>query len=461
MASRNVFIRIILFCILDLAAINCAHSLVFFSIFRNSDFEIANRYFFILINVSWVLSAMLNKLYRDSSVQTMGSIWHKTQLTFSLQVVFIGLVSSLIKSPHVNELFIFYSLLAELVALAFVRLLIYLTEQNYRQLHSYKRTIAIIGYSEASEKVALYFKRNKVAFNFAGHYKELGGPGAGSSEKMLYAIQFAIENQLDEVYTTMPASDDDQLLSVIKLAEQHCVKIRFITTFSELEQHGAFNYSLNGFCDGIPILTSRPEPLNTLNNRILKRLFDIVFSSLIIIGVLSWLMPLIALLIKLESPGPVIFKQLRSGKNNKPFWCYKFRSMRLNESSNHLQASKNDQRVTKTGAILRRTSIDELPQFFNVLFGNMSVVGPRPHMVSHTDQYRLVIEQYMMRLFSKPGITGWAQVNGYRGETRDQEQMRNRVNYDIWYLENWSIIKDINITYKTLLNALHGETNAY
>jgi lipopolysaccharide/colanic/teichoic acid biosynthesis glycosyltransferase len=135
--------------------------------------------------------------------------------------------------------------------------------------------------------------------------------------------------------------------------------------------------------------------------------------------------------------------------------------MKLNESSNLVQAVKNDARVTKLGAILRKTSIDELPQFFNVLYGSMSIVGPRPHMLSHTDQYRLIVERYMLRLFFKPGITGWAQVNGHRGETKDKEQMRNRVECDIWYIENWSIVRDIDIVYKTFLNAIQGDVNAY
>ena len=168
-----------------------------------------------------------------------------------------------------------------------------------------------------------------------------------------------------------------------------------------------------------------------------------------------------AIIIKSESAGPILFRQKRSGKNNKAFWCYKFRSMKVNKTSDKLQATKNDARVTKVGAFLRKTSIDELPQFLNVLAGNMSVVGPRPHMLTHTDEYRHIIDQYMVRLFLKPGITGWAQINGYRGETKNHDQMKNRVEHDIWYMENWSIKQDIKIIYKTLVNAIKGEENAY
>jgi putative colanic acid biosynthesis UDP-glucose lipid carrier transferase len=460
MATRNVFIRIFFFFALDIMAINCALVLVFAVLFKSRGVAIG-PYPILLINFTWILSAWANKLYKISNVQAMSRIWSKTQLTFSCQVVFIGFASAWFKVLNPNQLFFLYGLLAQFVALVIIRLVIYFTEVNFSYLHSFKRTIAVIGNDEASTRVANFFKKNRIAYNFIAHYKQPLNFEGAVAEKVRYQIQLAIEDQLDELYITMPAIGNTYLSSVITLAEQYCVKLRYITTLAELEKSGISSYYLSSFCDGVPILTDRPEPLNTLNNRIRKRLFDVVFSSLVIVFILSWLTPIIALLIKIESPGPVIFKQLRSGRNNTPFWCYKFRSMRLNDDSNNLQASKNDKRVTKIGAILRKTSIDELPQFFNVLLGNMSVVGPRPHMVSHTDTYRLVVEQYMMRLYSKPGITGWAQVNGYRGETKDREQMRNRVAHDIWYLENWSIVKDINITYKTVLNAVNGEVNAY
>jgi len=194
-------------------------------------------------------------------------------------------------------------------------------------------------------------------------------------------------------------------------------------------------------------------------NRTLKRLFDILFSLAVIIFILSWLLPILVILIKLESPGPGIFKQERSGRNNKPFWCYKFRSMRVNNIQS--QATKGDLRTTRIGAFMRRTSLDELPQFLNVLFGEMSIVGPRPHMLKHTEEYSLVIDQYMDRHFLKPGITGWAQINGYRGEIKDHEQILGRVEHDIWYIENWTITGDIKIIIKTFIKVVKGDENAY
>jgi putative colanic acid biosynthesis UDP-glucose lipid carrier transferase len=198
-----------------------------------------------------------------------------------------------------------------------------------------------------------------------------------------------------------------------------------------------------------------------LLNRFFKRLLDIGFSLFIIFFVFIWLFPILAILIKWESKGPIFFKQSRSGQGNKAFMCYKFRSMTVNQDSDTKQATRGDQRITKLGAFMRRTSIDELPQFFNVLIGNMSVVGPRPHMISHTAQYSKLIDKFMVRHFLKPGITGWAQVRGLRGETNTVKSMADRVEADVWYLENWSFPLDIKIIFLTVWNSVKGDKNAF
>jgi len=196
-------------------------------------------------------------------------------------------------------------------------------------------------------------------------------------------------------------------------------------------------------------------------NRFLKRSFDTIFSILVIVFIFSWLFPILAVLIKLQSKGPVFFVQIRSGRDNKPFKCYKFRSMRVNDESDKKQATRGDKRITLIGAIMRRTSIDELPQFFNVLRGNMSVVGPRPHMISHTEQYAQLIDTFMVRHFLKPGITGWAQIRGLRGETKNTEDMLARVEADVWYLENWSFLLDLKIVFLTFFGTIRGDKNAF
>ncbi|GGF11031.1 hypothetical protein GCM10011383_22790 [Hymenobacter cavernae] len=180
-----------------------------------------------------------------------------------------------------------------------------------------------------------------------------------------------------------------------------------------------------------------------------------------LIFLLSWLIPLIALLIKLDSKGPVFFKQLRTGKNGLPFYCLKFRSMRTSADADHKQASRGDSRITRLGAILRKTSLDELPQFINVLRGEMSVVGPRPHMLKHTEDYARVISNFMVRHAVMPGITGLAQVSGHRGETKEIAAMAKRVNADIFYIKNWSFFLDLKIIFLTVYQAAKGSENAF
>jgi putative colanic acid biosynthesis UDP-glucose lipid carrier transferase len=209
-----------------------------------------------------------------------------------------------------------------------------------------------------------------------------------------------------------------------------------------------------------PVLTMQKTVLHDPTTKVFKRLFDIVFSLIIIVFILFWFVPLLSLLIKLESKGPVFFKQGRPGLDEKEFFCFKFRSMKLNGTTEK-EASKNDPRVTKMGRFMRKTSIDELPQFVNVLIGDMSVVGPRPHLWSQNKSYGNKIKKYMVRHYVKPGITGLAQVKGFRGEIESDDDMKNRIKLDVFYIENWSLILDLKIIVQTVLNILKGEKKAY
>lgn len=197
-----------------------------------------------------------------------------------------------------------------------------------------------------------------------------------------------------------------------------------------------------------------------VENQVKKRAFDVLFAAVVTVFVLSWLIPLIAIIIKLDSKGPVFFKQLRTGKEGKSFYCLKFRSMRVSSDADSRQASKNDNRITRVGAFLRKTSLDEFPQFINVLMGDMSIVGPRPHMLKHTEDYSQIIHNYMLRHMVTPGITGFAQISGYRGETKETTAMIERVNADIWYIKNWSFLLDIRIIALTFLQVVQGHENA-
>lgn len=203
------------------------------------------------------------------------------------------------------------------------------------------------------------------------------------------------------------------------------------------------------------------NPLSSFFNELPKRLFDIIFSGLVIVFVLSWLTPLLAILIKLDSKGPVFYKQKRSGKNNKVFFCFKFRTMTYVKNAEFKPATKDDCRVTRVGKFLRKTSLDEFPQFFNVFIGDMSTVGPRPHPLKLNDDFQHRVDKYMLRHVVKPGVTGLAQAKGYRGEVSDTLTMKQRIKVDIFYIENWSFLLDLKIVFLTALNIFQGDKNAY
>ena len=211
----------------------------------------------------------------------------------------------------------------------------------------------------------------------------------------------------------------------------------------------------------VPYLSLHREPLGRLSNQLLKRSFDIVFSLAFLCTLFPVICLVVAVVTKCTMPGPVFFRQKRNGLDDKEFYCYKFRSMKVNADSDRLQATKDDPRITGWGHFLRKSNLDETPQFFNVLRGDMSVVGPRPHMLKHTEEYSRLINKYMVRHCVKPGITGWSQVSGFRGETKKLADMENRIRNDIWYIEHWTFMLDIYIIFKTVANAVRGEKNAY
>lgn len=267
---------------------------------------------------------------------------------------------------------------------------------------------------------------------------------------------FANRNSIDEIYCALPTPEEDKIMSLIRFAEKNTIHFYIIPSMVPYLHRRLYFENIGN----VPILSIRREPLQNLANKFIKRAFDIIFSAVALCFSPIIFIP-VAIAIKCSSPGPVFFRQKRTGIGGKEFDCYKFRTMRVNNDSDRLQATKDDSRKTKLGNFLRKTSIDELPQFWNVLKGDMSVVGPRPHMIKHTEDYSKLIESYMLRHLVKPGITGWAQVNGYRGETKELWQMEKRVEYDVWYIENWDFFLDLKIIYLTIANALRGENNAY
>jgi Undecaprenyl-phosphate glucose phosphotransferase len=263
--------------------------------------------------------------------------------------------------------------------------------------------------------------------------------------------------KVQEVIVAIPKIDFSDIEKIIRIVNNAGVRVRVIPDFYHLFYN---RYVVKNFGD-IPMISLRKEPLEEPHWRFVKRAFDIIFSLFVLIFICSWLFFILAIIIKLDSKGPVFFKQKRMGKNKKDFDCFKFRSMTVNSNSDLLQASKNDSRITRVGRFIRKTSLDEFPQFFNVLKGEMSIVGPRPHMTKHNEEYSKIIEHYMVRQLVKPGITGWAQVNGFRGETKEDIDMLNRVEYDVWYLENWYFMLDVKIVFMTVWNVFKGEEKAY
>lgn len=261
---------------------------------------------------------------------------------------------------------------------------------------------------------------------------------------------------VDELYCSMSHSKSDQIIKIMRFCDEHIIHFRYVP-----RQFGNFRLNLKPEQYGeMTIFTNHKEPLARLGNRIIKRTFDILFSLAVCICLLPFL-PIVALIIKRQSPGPLFFVQERTGINGKTFKCYKFRSMHMNNEADTLQATKEDPRKFAFGNFMRKTNLDELPQFFNVLKGDMSVVGPRPHMLHHTEIYGKLIDKYMVRHFCKPGITGWAQVTGFRGETKEQWQMEGRIERDIWYIENWSFLLDIEIILRTVGSTLIPDKKAY
>lgn len=278
-------------------------------------------------------------------------------------------------------------------------------------------------------------------------------PRLGSIDDVLTFIESG--NRVDEIYICLTEDNLKRLKELLAFCEHHFIRIRFIP-----QNNGFVVKKIVEFGDTY-IVQQYDEPLKTPSNRFIKRMFDVCVSLLFLCTLFPIIYIIVAIVSKITMPGPIFFKQERTGFDGKNFWCYKFRSMKVNVDADKQQATKDDPRVTKFGAFLRHSNIDELPQFFNVLKGDMSLVGPRPHMLSHTEYYSNCISDYMIRHYVKPGITGWAQTHGERGETKEVADMKRRVEKDIWYVEHWNFWLDIQIMFKTVFDVIRGDKKAY
>jgi putative colanic acid biosynthesis UDP-glucose lipid carrier transferase len=289
-------------------------------------------------------------------------------------------------------------------------------------------------------------------------------PAKKNDEHVLGTVEqakdYIMEHQIETVYCTLPLSAKNKILDFLDFAEQNVIEFYVVPNIAYYSDYSNIPVVLNSL-GNTPVLTVRKVPLGHIHNAIIKRTVDVVVSSVFLITLFPVIYLIIGILIKTGSPGPVFFIQERTGLKGKKFRCYKFRSMRCNDEANTIQATVNDSRTTRTGKFIRCTSIDELPQFINVLKGDMSIVGPRPHPIFLNEKYSKLVEKYMVRHFVKPGITGLAQINGFRGETKDVREMEERIKKDIWYIENWSILLDVEIIIKTVFTMITGDKKAY
>lgn len=339
----------------------------------------------------------------------------------------------------------------------FVRMLL----KFYRRKgYNFKRVVIVGAGKNGMELYRAMRDDISSGFNILGFFddnlalKDILPSYLGTTDKV---EEFAIAKDIDEIYCTLPGTNDEKILRMLNFAEKQMIRFYIVPEF----YRNVKKSMVMEFLESVPLLTIRREPLQAFYNRALKRSFDLVFSSVVLCTIFPILYVLIGFLIKRSSPGPIFFKQKRTGLYGHDFECYKFRTMRVNDQADTMQAVKDDPRKTKIGDFLRRTNLDEFPQFINVFKGDMSVVGPRPHMLKHTEQYSALIDKYMVRHLVKPGVTGWAQVTGYRGETKTLEQMEGRVKRDVWYIENWTFFLDLKIIVVTLVNMFRGDKNAY
>ena len=319
------------------------------------------------------------------------------------------------------------------------------------------RKIIIVGWNNTSKRLYREFQLDQgYGYRILGIFDNGKHKDIKITGKLTDIEDFIITQKVDEIYCAMP-SEEENVGSLIKIADRHEVEFYYVPIISGFM---TTNFGLSSI-GNIPVLMYRPNPLQNGLNRAIKRVFDIVFSLAAIIFIACTVLIPVIIAIKLSSPGPILFRQKRTGYRGNEFMCLKFRTMKVNADADTKQATKDDPRKTKVGDFLRRTSIDELPQFLNVLVGDMSVVGPRPHMVKHTEEYRNLIDKYMVRHMIKPGITGLAQVYGYRGQTEELWQMEKRIECDVQYIEHWSFWLDVKIIIRTVTNAIQGEKNAF
>ena len=412
-------------------------------------------------NLIWIVLSLFMATYQSKIILDFDSFTKRTIQVYLIWIIFIMFYLFFSREIRVSRIFILATILSFGIGLLANRF-IYLGIHKYFRNSDYLiRKVLILGYNDTAKKLAKYLEEDGLNTKIIGFIEDRYNIHELSNYPVLSDVSTTLEVAkkygVQEIFSTITPEQNKDIYNLMYQADKECIRFKivpnlavFITREVHIEYFGE-----------LPILSLRSEPLDDIGNRIKKRALDIIVSFLVIVLILSWLIPILGLLIVIESKGPVFFKQLRTGKNKEPFYCIKFRSMKPNKDADMKQASQNDMRMTRIGKFIRKTSLDEFPQFLNVFIGEMSLVGPRPHMLKHTSDYSKIVDHYMVRQFIKPGITGWAQVHGFRGEITNSEQIHMRVDKDLWYLENWSLWLDIQILFLTIYFVIKGDKNAY
>jgi putative colanic acid biosynthesis UDP-glucose lipid carrier transferase len=413
----------------------------------------------------WLYSSYRTSLYDDFGVRRISGELFILVKNIVVQIAAIIVLNYFITSLNIRVTFLIEFALLLLIFLVSEKLLVSVFIRFLRIKGVYHRNLIVIGAGFIGRNFIKFINKNpQFGYKFLGFIDD--NIPSGSGDKILGASSvlktMLEENRVDEIIIALPQNEVDKIDEIIDICENYTTRIKIIPDYFRFISG---NYHMSQFGQ-IPLISVRNYKFDDLNARLLKRIFDIILTLLIFIFVLSWLMPLIMLAIKLDSKGSIFFNAERWGKSNKKINMYKFRSMyentkTLDENGKHLQARKNDPRITRLGRILRASNLDELPQFINVLKGDMSIVGPRPHSTPLNIESKDSVKRYLLRHLAKPGITGWAQINGLRGETPEIIQMQRRVDHDIWYMENWTILLDFKIVALTVIRMFKGDQQAY
>lgn len=435
--------------LLDITVIFCVHFVKTLEM---------DKLFVIYTIFFWIIISLSTKFYQVNRYTNWGALINRSIIHFFIYSLAYFSYFGVINKQKILDSESLQVLIIILILVLTTKIVFFLIQKQHRLEGNNPKKIILFGNQNSALTLENLFKKNKdLGYKLMGFFSDKAINTKTYLGSIKDGFNFIIEKEIDEIFCDPNSFSPTKLSKIRKFAIENNLELSYIpenkAIYSKdlmLENYGTFT-----------ILKAKPLPFERIETHIIKRLFDLFFSLLAFVLILSWLLPILAIIIKLDSKGPIFFKQKRDGKNGKQFYCYKLRSMKINNDADRVSASKNDKRITKVGAFLRKSSLDELPQFINVFLGDMSVVGPRPHMNLQTKKYEREVANYLLRHEVKPGITGLAQISGYRGEVIEKSDILNRVRLDIFYIENWTFILDLKIIAKTFINVFLKEEKAY